>query len=159
MLIVVIILNFLNAALNVYFIVNAFLYSKMTQWDIVTIVYDCISVLGFIASSGLLIYSIKDKGLFFNQRSHYYYAAITISICMSLFSVSSVLLVITLFMSDMVWVKPHDDVYFEKKEEKQKEENKMSDKTRERKIASLRELRDKGLITEEEFKEELFKLL
>lgn len=166
MLIIVIIVNILSAIGTSIFL--AFEITHMPargtpgyEGRLISIIYDCISLAGFVASSGCLAYAISNKGQFFRSRNGYYMSAVIISLCMSLFSLSSVLLVISLFMTDMVWVRPQDDVYFQGEDVNAppKPEEEMSEAEKERKIARLRQLRDKGTITEEEFKDELMKLL
>lgn len=160
LLIAAIVLNFLYAGLNIYFIVKDFIYYKPEAIYILSIVYDFIGVAGFLISAGLLIYAISNGGTQFRSRNSYYLAAVTISFFLP-YSLSTILLIISLFISDIVWVKPIDDVYFGDTDvnANKKEEDVVSDKERERKIAKLRELRDNGTITEEEFKDELMKLL
>lgn len=159
-LIIVIILNFINAGLNIYFIIDAFKAMPLNDMGIVYLIYDFISLLGFLASAGCLLYAISGGGRNWQRRNGYYMSAVIISLCMSLFSVSSVLLVVSLFMSDMVWVRPQDDVYFNVEDvNAPKKEPELSESERQRKILKLRELRDKGVIDEEEFKQELMKLL
>lgn len=165
MLIIVIIVNILSAIGTSIWLAYEITHMPArgtVSYDgaLISIIYDCVSLAGFVASSGCLIYAIADKGNSFRSRNGYYMAAVIISLCMSLFSLSSVLLVISLFMSDMVWVRPVDDVYFEGEDvNAPKKEEKLSETEKERKIAKLRQLRDKGTITEEEFKDELMKLL
>ena len=159
LLIAVIVLNFLNAALDIYFIVRAFLAGVYTQGTIANLVFDFLEVVGLLTSAGLLIYAISNGGRFFRERNTYYMSAVIISLCSSMFTISSILLLITLFISDIVWVKPIDDVYFGEEEKKEPEKKEMKEGEKERKIKQLRELRDKGVITEEEFKESLMKLL
>ncbi len=158
LLIAVIVLNFLNAALDVYFIVRAFLKGVYSQGAIASLIFDFLGVVGLLVSAGLLIYSISNGGRFFRERNTYYMSAVIISFCTSIFTLSSILLLITLFISDIVWVKPIDDVYFGE-EEKKPESKEMKAEEKERKIKELRDLRDKGIITEEEFRESLMKLL
>ena len=80
-------------------------------------------------------------------------------VILNTFSVPSVLLLITLFIPDIVWVKPHDDVYFSPKEEVKNDGRTFSEQEKARKIEELRRLKAEGKITDEEFNEQLFKLL
>ncbi len=153
---------FLSAATNLFFLIRGVVLNwevGFSSYEIFSIVYEALRMAALLVSAGLLIYSISNKGQLFNSRRSYYMAGVIICVCISLFSVPSILLVISLFQSDMVWVKPVDDVYFGEEKKEEKPEKELSDKERERKIANLRKLRDNGDITEEEFKEELLKLL
>ena len=82
-----------------------------------------------------------------------YMTALVLSIILNLFSVTTVLLVITMFLSDWVWIKPEKDKKFENNVERFKELSK------EERIAKLRVRHDNGEISDEEFQEELTKLL
>lgn len=164
LIIVVIVLNLLSIALNAYLMAMSIIALVKTPYEALlwfNVIYTGLGIIAYIASVGLLWYSIAHDGNFFRQRSNYYMTAVILTLILDTFSIPSILLLITLFMTDMVWVKPIDDVYFKKTETKDvpKQEKTMSDKDRERKIAELRELKNQGLITDEEFNEQLFKLL
>ncbi len=159
LLIAVIVLNFINAASNIGFAIYRLVLGDIMGYSLFSVIYDFISAAAFLTSAGLLIYAIAGKGEFFRARSAYYYAAITITLCLGLVSIPSILLIVTLFMSDMIWVKPHDDVYFGHSENIEQQPKGMSDKEKERKIAELRKLKENGIITDEEFKEKLMELL
>ncbi len=161
LIIVVIVLNFLSIALNTYLMSNGILAIIKDPYNAYLwfyTIYEGLGVLAYIATAGLLIYSIKDGGRFFRTRSGYYMTAVVITFILNIFSVSSILLGITLFMNDIVWVKPTDDVYFEKEKPSQ-ENSSYSQREKERKIEALRKLKEEGKITEAEFNEALFKLL
>lgn len=157
LIIVAIVLNFISCALNLYLGI-LFLLPPITSINIFYAIYQFLGVLAYVATSVLLLYSISNGGKNFKRRYNCYMTAVILSFLLNLFSVSSILLFITLFLPDIVWVKPHDDVYFVKEDEV-KDEKTMSEREKERKIAALRKLKEEGKITEEEFKEELFKLL
>ncbi len=67
-------------------------------------------------------------------------------------------LIVSIFISDWVWIKPEKEV---KEDGVIIEYVKKEDKTdtKEEKIASLRKRHEKGEISDEEFQEELTKLL
>ena len=62
-----------------------------------------------IAVVVLLTMAIWKNGTLFRQRYGMYMTAIVISIIINLLSVSTILLIITMFISDWVWVKPDKD--------------------------------------------------
>lgn len=154
LIITAIVLNFCSIALNLYIAITYFMVKPLNTYDIFLGVYELLGVIAYLVASGFLIYSIANKGIYFRQRNGYYMTAVTMTLILNLFSVSSVLLVITLFLSDWVWVRPQDDVYFTVEKEEKSETAE-----RDRKIAELRKLKEEGKITEEEFNEQLFKLL
>ena len=81
-------------------------------------------------------------------------SAIILSIIMNTISLGTLFLVCTMFVSDWEWVKTEKDdkVVVDDKTE-------VITKTKEQKIAQLREKRANGQISEEEFQRELLKLL
>ena len=72
-----------------------------------------------------------------------------ISLIINLFSLSSILLIVSMFVSDWVWVKPTGE----------KETVVDITPSKEEKIAVLREQLAKGEISEEEFDKKLMELL
>lgn len=161
LIICAIVLNFLYAALNIFFIVRYFMAAGFEGATLFFLIYDFFGVAGFLINSGLLWYAIAHKGQLFRQRNNFYMAAVIISVLIDLFSVATILLIITLFLSDWVWVKPQDDEYFSGKDVNapNQEQKSMSEAEKTKKIAKLRELKESGKISEAEFKDELMKLL
>lgn len=161
LIICAIVLNFLYAAMDIYFIVRYFMAAGLDGPTLFFLIYDFFGVAGYLVNSGLLWYAIAHKGQLFRQRNNFYMAAVIISVLINLFSVSTILLIITLFLSDWVWVKPQDDDYFSGKDVNapNQETKSMSDAEKTKKIAKLRELKESGKISESEFKDELMKLL
>lgn len=159
LLIAVIVLDFLNAAAYITLASCYLALGNIAGYTLYSVIYWFLSAAGFLTSAGLLIYAIAGKGEMFRVRSGYYYAAIIISLCLGTVSIPSILLLVTLFMSDTVWVKPHDDVYFAKPQEPEPQNTDKEEKQRERKIAELRKLKENGIITDEEFKQKLMELL
>ena len=161
LIITAIVMNFVSIALNIYLAIRGILNLIENPYEAMIwmyVIYKIIGIFAYIATAGLLIYTIADNGVHFRSRNGYYMTAVFLSFILNLFSVSSVLLLITLFISDWVWVKPQDDVYFEKdNHEGESPESKEREKAR--KIEVLRKLKEEGKITEEEFNEQLFKLL
>ena len=155
LLIVVIICNFLNAALDIFLVVRTLMFAELNQYTIFVLVTDFLSIAGLLISAGFLIYAIAQRGRFFNSRRTYYLVAVTINLFMSLFTLSSLLLIISLFISDIVWVKPIDDVYFTPDDDPQEPPK----KNKESEIAALRKRLERGEISEAEFKDELLRLL
>lgn len=114
------------------------------------VVYMFIEIACNIAVVVLLTMAIWKNGALFRQRYGMYMTALVISIIINLLSVSTILLIVTMFISDWVWVKPDKD------------ENVVIDDqnlTKEQKIEHLRKDLNDGKITQEEFQEELMKLL
>ena len=77
--------------------------------------------------------------------------ALIISIIVNLLSISSILLVASMFVSDWVWIKPEKD--------KNVIDVTPEPLSKEEKIAELRKKKEDGLISEEQFQEELVNLL
>ena len=145
-----IILSFSSIAWDIYDIVMFFLTDHQKRVSTFYLVYYFIEIFALLTVAVLLTISIWNKGKHFRARYRYYMTALVLSIIISLFSVSSILLIISMFVSDWVWTK-------EDKLNDDKVVN-ISD-TREEKIAKLRRKRDNGEISEEEFQQEIIKLL
>ena len=154
LIIVAIFFNFVSSGWNIYSIVHWFMLDPSIRSSVFYLIFDFITVACCIAVAVLLIMAIWKNGTLFRQRYGYYITALVISIIVNLLSVSSILLIITMFMSDWVWIKP------EKEKKVDVGDNvEVITKSRDEKIAELRKLKEEGKITEQEFQEELLKLL
>ena len=151
LIITAILFNFVSIGVNIYYIVNWFKYKASSVfyliWYFITIAC-CIAVIV------LLSMAIWRNGKLFRSRYGYYMTALVISIIVNLLSVSSVLLIISMFVSDWVWITPKKD-----DSKVEIDEKTVVIKNKEEEIARLRELKDEGKISEEEFQERLMKLL
>ena len=151
LILVAIILSFASIAWDVYDIVMYFISEPQKRVATFYLVYYFIEIFALIAVAVLLSLSIWNKGKHFRARYKYYMTALVLSIIISLFSAISILLIISMFVSDWVWENP------EKRASEVKVVN-IAD-TKEEKIAKLRRKRENGEISEEEFNEEMMKLL
>lgn len=151
LIITAILFNFVSIGVNIYYIVNWFKYKASSVfyliWYFITIAC-CIAVIV------LLSMAIWRNGKLFRSRYGYYMTALVISIIVNLLSVSSVLLIISMFVSDWVWITPKKD-----DSKVEIDEKTVVIKNKEEEIARLRKLKDEGKISEEEFQERLMKLL
>ena len=163
LIIAAIVLSICSIAFNVYMLIEYFISAikagAITSTAIFFGIYEILGIIAYLVATGLLIYSIAGKGRHFRGRNMYFMSAFFMIVILNTFSVPSVLLLITLFIPDIVWVKPHDDVYFSPKEEVKNDDRTFSEKEKARKIEELRRLKAEGKITDEEFNEQLFKLL
>lgn len=156
LIIVAIFFNFVNIGWDIYSIVTWFQTDAKIRSSVFYLVFEFIEIACCIAVIVLLTMAIWRNGKLFRQRYGYYMTALVISIIVSLLSVSTILLIITMFISDWVWISPKDDHATRVDD---KTEVIPSEKERSDKIEQLRKLRDDGVITEEEFQNELMKLL
>lgn len=151
LIITAILFNFVSIGWNIFYIVNWFKYKDSSVfyliWYFITIAC-CIAVIV------LLSMAIWRNGKLFRSRYGYYMTALVISIIVNLLSVSSVLLIISMFVSDWVWITPKKD-----DSKVEIDEKTVVIKNKEEEIARLRKLKDEGKISEEEFQERLMKLL
>ena len=150
LIITAIIFCILGISWDIYDIVMWFMQDSATRSVVFYVVYMFIEIACNIAVVVLLTMAIWKNGALFRQRYGMYMTALVISIIINLLSVSTILLIITMFISDWVWVKPDKD------------ENVFIDDqnlTKEQKIEHLRKDLNDGKITQEEFQEELMKLL
>lgn len=154
LIIAAIITSILSIAYDIYNIVSWFLLEPSLRSSTFYVVFSFLEIVASIAVVVLLILAIWKNGILFRKRYGYYMTALVLSIIFNLFSITSILLIITMFISDWVWIKP------EKNEENKTVNNvEIIDKSREEKIAQLRKQKENGEITEEEFQKELLKLL
>ena len=153
LIIVAIIFAFFDVAFDIYDIVRFFQTEPAYRASVYYVVFSFISLFASLAIAILLILAIWKNGSLFRVRYGMYMTALVLSIILNLFSVTTVLLVITMFLSDWVWIKPEKDKKFENNVERFKELSK------EERIAKLRVRHDNGEISDEEFQEELTKLL
>ena len=149
-----IIFNFLSIGLQIYNIVMWFMAKPQNRTPVFYLIFDFITIVALVAVAVLLIMAIWKNGTLFRSRYGYYMTALVISVIMNLFSLATLFLIITMFISDWEWIKP----------EKEKTVNVGDNvdvivKTKEQKISELREKKEKGEITEEQFQEEIMKML
>ena len=150
LIITAIIFCILGIGWDIYDIVMWFMQDSTTRSAIFYLVFMFIEIACNIAVVVLLIMAIGKNGALFRQRYGMYMTALVISIIVNLLSVSTILLIVTMFISDWVWVKPDKD-----------ESDKVDDKnlSKEQKIELLRKELNDGKITQEQFQKELMKLL
>lgn len=154
LIIVAIIFNLIETAYSIYTVVQWFMTDPDYRLPVFYVVFEFIAIACSILIDVLLVMSIWNNGKLFRQRYGYYMTAVVLSIIVNLPSVSCVLLIVTMFISDWVWINPKDDktIPLDDKTEVIKE-------SKEDKIARLRKLRDEGKISEEEFERQLMDLL
>lgn len=150
LIITAIIFCILGIGWDIYDIVMWFMQDSTTRSAIFYLVFMFIEIACNIAVVVLLIMAIWKNGTLFRQRYGMYMTALVISIIINLLSVSTILLIVTMFISDWVWIKPDKD-----------ESDKVDDKnlSKEQKIELLRKELNDGKITQEQFQKELMKLL
>ena len=140
--------SFIDVGLNIYDIVTFFLTKPEARPAVFYVVFSFIDIVASVAVAVLLIMSIWKNGTLFRSRYGLYVTALVISIIMNLISITTILLVITIFLSDWEWIKPKDEPII-----------KGSQREKEMQIAKLRERHNSGELSDEEFQEELAKLL
>lgn len=154
LMILAIIFNFASLGFEIYSIVSFFKAQPSTRPSVAYLVFDFIDIATIIAINVLLIICLWNGGKLFRARYGYYMTALVLSIVMNLLSLGSIMLICTMFVSDWEWVKQSKDESVQVDDKTQ-----VITKTREEKISELRERKEKGEISEEEFQRELLKLL
>lgn len=145
-----IIFSFASIAWDIYDIVIFFMTKPQFRPAVFYVIYYFIEIFALLTVAVLLSLAIWKNGKYFRKRYGYYMTSLVLSIIISLFSITSILLIVSMFVSDWVWIKPA----------KEKEEKIVVIKeTKEEKIARLRKERDEGKITEEQFQEEIMNIL
>lgn len=148
LIITAIILNILNIGLNIYLIVSYFMLPSIEREPLFYTIFDILQIVAFMISTGFLIYSIAGGGKYFQKRYGFYMTSVMIGLILNIFSASTIILIISMFISDIKWIKEiGDPTLVETKSDK------------ERKIEELRRLKEEGKISDKEFEDELMKLL
>lgn len=154
LIILAIIFNFASIGWQIYDIVMWFMAKPQSRTPVFYLVFDFITILALLTIAVLLIMAIWQNGKLFRARYGYYMTALVISIIINLFSISTILLIATMFVSDWEWIKSEKNNTINVGDNVD-----VIVKTKEQKISELREKKEKGEITEEQFQEELMKLL
>ena len=140
---------------GIYSIINYFLVGPVRP--VFYTVFAFIEIAVQVAVIVLLTLAVWNKGKNFRKRYGCYMTAIVLSLVITLTSISCVLLISTIFISDWVWEKPKDKA--PNPHGFQTIEGEKGKPSKEDQIARLREMKENGLITEEQFQEEIMKLL
>ena len=138
---------------SIYDVVQYFMTPSKDRAPIFNAIYSILLIGVCIAIVVLLIMSIWKNGKLFRQRYGLYMTALVLSVIVNLLSISTILLVVTMFISDWVWVKPKDEAIYHKVDSPNSSEHKQEI------VKRLKEMKDNGEITEEQFQEEIMKLL
>lgn len=121
--------------------------------------YNIFSFLIGLVASILLLYSVREKGRYFRSSQGLFVGGLVIIVFCGGY-LAWLLLFISMFIPDVIIMNSKSEIRREEKTEKfaeaQKEE---AYETKKRKIEELKQLRDNGVITEEEYKQRLFEIL
>lgn len=114
---------------------------------------------GILLSSILLFYSIANKGKYYSSRTTQYYIGYLLTLFLGSI-ISFILLIIASCLSDIVVMNSKSDILREQKEERKEELQEQKNlEEKQKQIASLRKLKEQGIITEEEFNERMRDIL
>ncbi len=155
LLIISTIFLFIGIAYDIFYIVSYFQTPVIDRPAIFYLIYEFINLGFMIAVAVMMIYILWGNGKYFRERYRYFVTSLIISICLNLFSVSTILMIISIYFNDSV-------IFYTNKEKNKNvvditPENEMNEK--EQKIQSLRKMKEEGKISEEQFQEEIMKLL
>ncbi|MBQ8909351.1 MAG: hypothetical protein IJY90_03600 [Clostridia bacterium] len=142
-----------DIAWSIYDVVTYFMSSPIVRDPLFYLIYEFLVIAVEIAIITLLTISIWNNGKHFRSRYGFYMTALVAAVIMNLTSLSTVLLIVTMFISDWTWIKNADESKYHK------EENVIIVPSKQEIIAQLRQKKDNGEITEEQFEEEIMKLL
>ncbi|MBO5394565.1 MAG: SHOCT domain-containing protein [Clostridia bacterium] len=151
LIILSIVFAFGDVGYSIYKVVNYFMTAPQDRSPIFYIVYEIIAIAVTLAVIVMLIIAIWNNGKLFRSRYGFYMTSIVLSVIVNLTSLATILLISTMFISDWVWVKPKDEDIYHKEPQAPTNKEEM--------IARLKEMKDSGQITEEQFQEEIMKLL
>ena len=151
LIILSILFAFGDVGYGVYKVVHYFMATPQDRSPIFYVVYEIIAILVSLAVIVMLILAIWKNGQLFRSRYGFYMTALVLSVIVNLTSVATILLVSTMFISDWVWVKPKDEDIYHKEPQTPTNKEEM--------VARLKEMKESGQITEEQFQDEVMKLL
>lgn len=156
LLIIATIFVILGIGYDIFYIVSYFMTPVAYRPTLFYIIYEFIALCFMISVAVMMIYVLWGNGKYFRSRYRYFVTSLIISICINLFSVSTILMIISIYFNDSIFVFPKQDGN-DKNIVDITPENTASEK--EMKIQALRKMKEEGKITEEEFQNELLKLL
>lgn len=144
---------------DIFYVVTYFMNPANSMYGLFNTIIIIIRVVFLLVADILLIYTLWGNGKHFRERYRYFVTSLIISICLNLFSVSTILMIISIYFNDSVFVFP------DKKQAKPQDKNVVdvspegTPSEKEMKIQALRKMKEEGKISEQEFQEELLKLL
>lgn len=154
------IINLINMVANliiaIIYLVNPELYAELGVYLVVISYYSIyfvfVEVVAGIIGSICLMCAVRKGGKYFRRSQSYYITGLIIIILAGGW-IPWILLLISMFIPDIIVMNTPVEIRREERaEDKENEEKK-------RKIEELRKLKEEGAITEEEFNNELMKLL
>ena len=154
------IINLINMVANlivaIVYCVNPEVYAELGVYLVIISYYSIyfifVEVVAGIIGSICLMYAVRKGGKYFRQSQAYYIAGLIIIIFAGGW-IPWILLFISMFIPDIIVMNTPIEIRREEiREEKEHDEKK-------RKIEELRKLKEEGIISEEEFNNELMKLL
>lgn len=140
-----------DLAWKIYYVVNYFMLAPQNRPILFYAVFEIIDIVAIIAEITLLSIAMLGNGKYFQQRYGLYVTAFMLSVVFNLLSISTILLIASMFTSNMVWIKEEREEVAPGVE--------VIEETKEEKIQRLRKQRDEGKITQEEFEKEIAELL
>lgn len=139
-----------DLAWKLYYVVTFFMMPQENRVSLFYAIFEIIDIVAIIAEIVLLTLSVWGNGKYFQSRYGLYVTAFMLSLIFNLLSISTVLLIASMFTSNMVWVQEREEVA---------PGVEVIEETKEEKIVRLRKKRDEGQISQEEFEKEMAELL
>lgn len=139
-----------DLAWKLYYVVTFFMTPQENRVSLFYAIFEIIDIVAIIAEIVLLTLSVWGNGKYFQSRYGLYVTAFMLSLIFNLLSISTVLLIASMFTSNMVWLQEREEVA---------PGVEVIEETKEEKIVRLRKKRDEGQISQEEFEKEMAELL
>ncbi len=149
----------LGIGYDIFYIVSYFMSPVSARPALFYLIFEFITLGFMISVAVMMIYVLWDNGKHFRERYRYFVTSLIISICLNLFSVSTILMIISIYFNDSVFIMP------ERKMQDQADKDVVDitpegvPSEKEMKIEALRNMLKEGKITQQQFEEELVKLL
>lgn len=149
----------LGIGYDIFYIVSYFMSPVSARPALFYLIFEFITLGFMISVAVMMIFVLWGNGKHFRERYRYFVTSLIISVCLNLFSVSTVLMIISIYFNDSVFIMP------ERKMQDQAEKDVVDitpegvPSEKEMKIEALRNMLKEGKITQQQFEEELMKLL
>lgn len=150
LIILAIVLALGDLAWSVYYVTTYFMLPSADRVSLFYVIFEFIDIVAIIAEMVLLSLAVWGNGKYFVARHGFYVTAFMIAVIFNLLSISTVLLIVSMFISNMVVAKESEEIA---------PGVEVIEETKEEKIKRLRKNRDDGKISQEEFEKQMADLI
>ena len=139
-----------DLAWSIYYVATYFMLPASDRVSLFYVIFEFIDIVAIIAEMVLLSLAVWGNGKYFVARHGLYVTAFMIAVIFNLLSISTVLLIVSMFVSNVAVAKETEEIA---------PGVEVIEETKEEKIIRLRKNRDDGKISQEEFEKQMAELL